>query len=130
MYCTCLLIKCTCETHSCTLHMIYTTYMYMYMKYDVHMHVCAWMLFCHRFVVFCFGRAGGVFVLKIFVLIVFWWLFRIRRFPGMKETQLTADVELLPSSVTESSKSKQQTRPPISMNFEVSRWDMYDVGVW
>lgn len=39
----------------------------------------------------------------------------------MKETQLTADVELLPSSVTESSKSKQQTRPPISMNFEVSR---------
>ncbi|XP_019857611.1 PREDICTED: AP-2 complex subunit mu-like [Amphimedon queenslandica] len=46
-------------------------------------------------------------------------VWKIRRFPGMKETQLTADVELLPSSTTESSKSKQQTRPPISMNFEV-----------
>ena len=37
---------------------------------------------------------------------------------GMRETQLTADVELL-SSTVETSKNKQQTRPPISMNFEV-----------
>ena len=35
----------------------------------------------------------------------------------MRETQLTTDVELLATS--ETSKSKQQTRPPISMNFEV-----------
>ncbi len=39
---------------------------------------------------------------------------------GMRETQLTADVELLSSS-TETSKNKQQTRPPISMNFEVCK---------
>ena len=43
--------------------------------------------------------------------------FRVRRMAGMKETQLTADVELLASSKSDS--SKQQTRPPISMNFEV-----------
>jgi AP-2 complex subunit mu-1 len=46
-------------------------------------------------------------------------VWRIRRFPGMRETQLTADVELLPTATSEASKSKQQTRPPISMNFEV-----------
>ena len=40
---------------------------------------------------------------------------------GMKETQLTADVELLASGpVGADLKSKQQSRPPISMNFEVS----------
>ena len=43
---------------------------------------------------------------------------RVRRMAGMKETQLTADVELLTSGAGEA-KSKQQTRPPISMNFEV-----------
>lgn len=37
---------------------------------------------------------------------------------GMRETQLTADVELLPTS--EAAKQKQVARPPISMNFEVS----------
>ena len=36
---------------------------------------------------------------------------------GMRETQLTADVELLSSTVE--TKNKQHTRPPISMNFEV-----------
>lgn len=41
--------------------------------------------------------------------------------PGMRETQLTADVELL-SSTIETSKNKQQTRPPISMNFEVCKY--------
>ena len=39
---------------------------------------------------------------------------------GMKETQLTADVELLTSGAgSGDSKAKQQNRPPISMNFEV-----------
>ena len=37
---------------------------------------------------------------------------------GMRETQLTADIELLPSA--DVSKQKQVARPPISMNFEVS----------
>ena len=41
---------------------------------------------------------------------------RMRSMQGMRETQLTAEVELLP---TESSKAKQAPRPPISMNFEV-----------
>ena len=36
---------------------------------------------------------------------------------GMKESQLTAEVELLP--ITESAKHKQAAKPPISMNFEV-----------
>lgn len=56
----------------------------------------------------------------LFVLFLLFISFRIRRFPGMKETQLTADVELLPTATVETSKSKQQTRPPISMNFEVN----------
>ena len=37
---------------------------------------------------------------------------------GMRETQLTADIELLPSA--DATKQKQVARPPISMNFEVS----------
>ncbi len=37
---------------------------------------------------------------------------------GMRETQLTANIELLPS--TETAKQKQSSKPPISMNFEVS----------
>ena len=46
---------------------------------------------------------------------------RIRRMAGMKETQLTADVELLTSGTgSGESKTKQQNRPPISMNFEVT----------
>lgn len=42
---------------------------------------------------------------------------RIRQMQGMRETQLTAEVELLPTS--EAAKQKQAARPPISMNFEV-----------
>ena len=49
---------------------------------------------------------------------------RIRQMQGMRETQLTADVELLPTS--EAAKQKQVARPPISMNFEVSCHD----SVW
>jgi hypothetical protein len=43
--------------------------------------------------------------------------YRIRQMQGMRETQLTAEVELLPTS--EVAKQKQAARPPISMNFEV-----------
>jgi AP-2 complex subunit mu-1 len=45
------------------------------------------------------------------VLIAF---FRIKRIAGMKETQLSAEIELL-----ETDTKKKWTRPPISMNFEV-----------
>ena len=45
---------------------------------------------------------------------------RIRQMQGMRETQLTAEIELLPTS--EAAKQKQAARPPISMNFEVSEW--------
>lgn len=44
-------------------------------------------------------------------------LHRIRQMQGMRETQLTAEIELLPTS--EVAKQKQAARPPISMNFEV-----------
>lgn len=37
---------------------------------------------------------------------------------GMRETQLTAEVELLPTAEP-ATKQKQAARPPISMNFEV-----------
>ena len=43
-------------------------------------------------------------------------VWKMRSMQGMRETQLTAEVELLP---TESTKTKQAPRPPISMNFEV-----------
>lgn len=41
-------------------------------------------------------------------------LIRIKRMAGMKETQLSAEIELL-----ETDTKKKWTRPPISMNFEV-----------
>lgn len=41
-------------------------------------------------------------------------LCRIKRMAGMKETQLSAEIELL-----ETDTKKKWTRPPISMNFEV-----------
>ncbi len=47
--------------------------------------------------------------------------FRLRHMQGLKESQLTADVELLPTTEAAVSKtSKQAARPPISMSFEVS----------
>ena len=41
--------------------------------------------------------------------------FRIKRMAGMKESQISAEIELLPTRDT-----KKWTRPPISLNFEVS----------
>jgi len=40
---------------------------------------------------------------------------RIKRMAGLKETQLSAEIELL-----ETDTKKKWTRPPISMNFEVN----------
>lgn len=45
---------------------------------------------------------------------VFFLLFRIKRMAGMKETQLSAEIELLLTDT-----KKKWNRPPISMNFEV-----------
>lgn len=42
------------------------------------------------------------------------FFYRIKRMAGMKETQLSAEIELL-----ETDTKKKWTRPPISMNFEV-----------
>ncbi|XP_018655561.1 putative clathrin coat associated protein ap-50, partial [Schistosoma mansoni] len=42
-------------------------------------------------------------------------LFRIRRISGMKDCQLSAEIELLQAS----DKQRRWMRPPISMNFEV-----------
>lgn len=44
--------------------------------------------------------------------------YRLRNMQGMRETQLTANIELLP--ITETTRQKQSSKPPISMNFEVS----------
>lgn len=46
---------------------------------------------------------------------LFYETFRIKRMAGMKETQLSAEIELL-----ETDTKKKWTRPPISMNFEVT----------
>lgn len=40
---------------------------------------------------------------------------RIKRMAGMKESQISAEIELLPTN-----DKKKWARPPISMNFEVS----------
>ena len=65
----------------------------------------------------------------IYILCVYMWfemvaelsficfLCRIRHMQGLRETQLSADVELLP--ITETAKQKQGAKPPISLNFEV-----------
>lgn len=42
-------------------------------------------------------------------------LLRIKRMAGMKESQISAEIELLPTN-----DKKKWARPPISMNFEVS----------
>lgn len=59
-----------------------------------------------------------IFFLRIIItdrLIANWnFLNRIKRMAGMKETQLSAEIELL-----ETDTKKKWTRPPISMNFEV-----------
>lgn len=47
-------------------------------------------------------------------VVVVFLFFRIKRMAGMKETQLSAEIELL-----ETDTKKKWTRPPISMNFEV-----------
>ncbi|XP_064384823.1 AP-2 complex subunit mu-like [Halichondria panicea] len=44
-------------------------------------------------------------------------VWRLRNMQGMRETQLTANIELLP--ITETTRQKQSSKPPISMNFEV-----------
>lgn len=44
--------------------------------------------------------------------------FRLRNMQGQRQSELTAEVELLPT--TDNSKTKQTARVPISMNFEVS----------
>lgn len=41
-------------------------------------------------------------------------VFRIKRMAGMKESQISAEIELLPTN-----DKKKWARPPISMNFEV-----------
>ena len=45
-------------------------------------------------------------------------LCRLRNMQGQRQSELTADVELLPT--TDTSKTKQTARVPISMNFEVT----------
>lgn len=45
-------------------------------------------------------------------------LYRLRNMQGQRQSELTAEVELLPT--TDASKTKQTARVPISMNFEVS----------
>lgn len=53
---------------------------------------------------------------------------RIKRMAGMKESQISAEIELLPTN-----DKKKWARPPISMNFEVggqlraatfTQWDL------
>ena len=50
-------------------------------------------------------------------------LYRIRHMQGLRETQLSADVELLP--ITETAKQKQGAKPPISLNFEVHTLSLF-----
>ena len=54
----------------------------------------------------------------LFFFFFFSFFFRMRRMAGLKESQISAEVELLPSG---DSTQKQITKAPISMNFEVSK---------
>jgi AP-2 complex subunit mu-1 len=47
-------------------------------------------------------------------------VWKIKRMAGMKESQLSAEIELLPTN-----DKKKWTRPPISMNFEVSGYFVF-----
>lgn len=46
------------------------------------------------------------------------YMCRLRNMQGQRQSELTAEVELLPT--TDTSKTKQTARVPISMNFEVT----------
>ena len=54
-------------------------------------------------------------------LVTLFTIIRIKRMAGMKESQISAEIELLPTRDT-----KKWTRPPISLNFEVS----YYLSTW
>ena len=68
-----------------------------------------------------FGGKCVIWLLTLYTVVC-----RIRQMQGMRETQLTAEIELLPTS--EAAKQKQAARPPISMNFEVCR-DCYSLKI-
>ena len=53
-------------------------------------------------------------VVFVCVCVFVWWSCRIKRMGGMKESQISAEIELLQTDT-----KKKWTRPPISMNFEV-----------
>lgn len=59
-------------------------------------------------------RLFVILLLQTFNLPYVWWTFRIKRMGGMKESQISAEIELLQTDT-----KKKWTRPPISMNFEV-----------
>ena len=48
---------------------------------------------------------------------VYQFFCRMKRMGGMKESQISAEIELLPTA-----DKKKWARPPISMNFEVTTW--------
>lgn len=47
-------------------------------------------------------------------------LFRIKRMGGLKESQISAEIDILS---TGNSEKKKWNRPPVSMNFEVISWN-------
>ena len=55
-----------------------------------------------------------------FVFVLLHFSCRMRRMAGLKESQISAEVELLPSSDTAAAQ-KQVAKAPISMNFEVGK---------
>ena len=75
------------------------------------MYVCVWFV-SYKFYV-KFHKSNHV--LNVFVCVT-----RIKRMGGMKESQISAEIELLQTDT-----KKKWTRPPISMNFEVRATTFY-----
>ena len=54
-------------------------------------------------------------LVRITIIVVF--IFRIKRMGGMKESQISAEIDLMATK-----ENKKWARPPISLNFEVNKF--------
>ena len=69
--------------------------------------------FSSSFFFFFFGLFFDYWLVRIIVV----FIFRIKRMGGMKESQISAEIDLMATK-----ENKKWARPPISLNFEVNKF--------
>ena len=82
----------------------------------IFFHMVDWTLFAvflRHFFFFFFGLFFDYWLVRIIVV----FIFRIKRMGGMKESQISAEIDLMATK-----ENKKWARPPISLNFEVNKF--------